>query len=78
MPKNKGKGGKNRRRGKNDNEENKRDLEFKEEGQGAFFATSATFDTQKRRFLLIIAFNMKRICAGGSNARKWATRGLLF
>lgn len=36
MPKNKGKGGKNRRRGKNDNEENKRELEFKEDGQGAF------------------------------------------
>lgn len=32
MPKNKGKGGKNRRRGKNDNEE-KRDLQFKDEGQ---------------------------------------------
>jgi translation initiation factor 1A len=32
MPKNKGKGGKNRRRGKNDNEE-KRDLQFKEDGQ---------------------------------------------
>lgn len=35
MPKNKGKGGKNRRRGKNDNEENKREIEFKEDGQGA-------------------------------------------
>jgi len=34
MPKNKGKGGKNRRRGKNENEETKRDLLFKEEGQG--------------------------------------------
>jgi translation initiation factor 1A len=32
MPKAKGKGGKNRRRGKNDNEE-KRELEFKEDGQ---------------------------------------------
>jgi len=32
MPKNKGKGGKNRRRGKNDNEE-KRELILKEEGQ---------------------------------------------
>jgi len=32
MPKNKGKGGKNRRRGKNDGEE-KRDLQFKEDGQ---------------------------------------------
>jgi len=35
MPKNKGKGGKNRRRGKNENEETKRTLEFKEPGQGA-------------------------------------------
>ncbi|CAO3611563.1 unnamed protein product [Cunninghamella blakesleeana] len=33
MPKNKGKGGKNRRRGKNENEDNKRELDFKEEGQ---------------------------------------------
>eukprot|EP01110_Echinostelium_bisporum_P005117 TRINITY_DN22581_c0_g1_i1.p1 TRINITY_DN22581_c0_g1~~TRINITY_DN22581_c0_g1_i1.p1 ORF type:complete len:157 (+),score=46.35 TRINITY_DN22581_c0_g1_i1:93-563(+) len=32
MPKNKGKGGKNRRRGKNENEE-KRELQFKEPGQ---------------------------------------------
>ena len=32
MPKNKGKGGKNRRRGKNENEE-KRELVFKEHGQ---------------------------------------------
>ena len=33
MPKNKGKGGKNRRRGKNENEGTKRQLEFKEPGQ---------------------------------------------
>ena len=33
MPKNKGKGGKNRRRGKNEAEE-KRELEFKDDGQG--------------------------------------------
>ncbi len=33
MPKNKGKGGKNRRRGKNESEE-KRELIFKEAGQG--------------------------------------------
>ncbi|KAJ1992413.1 Translation initiation factor 1A [Dimargaris cristalligena] len=33
MPKNKGKGGKNRRRGKNENEGEKRELVFKEEGQ---------------------------------------------
>ncbi|KAB2578890.1 putative eukaryotic translation initiation factor 1a protein [Lasiodiplodia theobromae] len=33
MPKNKGKGGKNRRRGKNENDRDKRELVFKEEGQ---------------------------------------------
>lgn len=33
MPKNKGKGGKNRRRGKNENEDQKRELIFKEDGQ---------------------------------------------
>lgn len=34
MPKNKGKGGKNRRKGKNENEVEKRELVFKEDGQG--------------------------------------------
>jgi len=33
MPKNKGKGGKNRKKGKNDNMSQKRELIFKEEGQ---------------------------------------------
>ncbi|KAJ5670658.1 uncharacterized protein N7477_006021 [Penicillium maclennaniae] len=33
MPKNKGRGGKNRRRGKNENDNEKRELIFKEEGQ---------------------------------------------
>jgi len=33
MPKNKGKGGKNRRRGKNENDVAKRELLFKEDGQ---------------------------------------------
>lgn len=33
MPKNKGKGGKNRRRGKNENEATKRELDLKDEGQ---------------------------------------------
>eukprot|EP00743_Colponemidia_sp_Colp-15_P000658 GILK01000734.1.p1 GENE.GILK01000734.1~~GILK01000734.1.p1 ORF type:complete len:145 (-),score=27.31 GILK01000734.1:151-585(-) len=33
MPKNKGKGGKNRKRGKNVNEDDKRELLFKEDGQ---------------------------------------------
>lgn len=47
MPKNKGKGGKNRRRGKNEAEE-KRELEFKDDGQGLalhtyIHASHATF-----------------------------------
>ncbi|KAI9199701.1 eukaryotic translation initiation factor 1A, X-chromosomal-like protein [Polychytrium aggregatum] len=33
MPKNKGKGGKNRKKGRNENESEKRELVFKEEGQ---------------------------------------------
>ncbi|KAG5462999.1 MAG: eukaryotic translation initiation factor 1A, partial [Olpidium bornovanus] len=37
MPKNKGKGGKNRRRGKNENDSEKRELVFKEDGQGCDF-----------------------------------------
>jgi translation initiation factor 1A len=36
MPKNKGKGGKNRRRGKNENDVLKRELTFKEVGQGMY------------------------------------------
>lgn len=32
-----GKGGKNRRRGKNENESEKRELVFKEDGQGEFW-----------------------------------------
>lgn len=36
MPKNKGKGGKNRRRGKNEGDGEKRELVFKEDGQGTF------------------------------------------
>ena len=39
MPKNKGKGGKNRRRGKNENEGAKRELILKEEGQVIFKIT---------------------------------------
>jgi translation initiation factor 1A len=36
MPKNKGKGGKNRRRGKNENDDVKRELIQAEDGQGIF------------------------------------------
>ena len=37
MPKNKGKGGKNRRRGKNENDDIKRELVQMEQGQGELF-----------------------------------------
>ena len=47
MPKNKGKGGKNRRRGKNENEETKRDLLFKEEGQGAYTGIQSTHSRER-------------------------------
>ncbi|KAJ1977066.1 Translation initiation factor 1A [Dimargaris verticillata] len=57
MPKNKGKGGKNRRRGKNENEGEKRELVFKEEGQeyaqvvkmlGNGYVEAQCFDGTKR------------------------------
>jgi translation initiation factor 1A len=41
MPKNKGKGGKNRRRGKNENDDVKRELITAEEGQGNDFGSFA-------------------------------------
>lgn len=43
MPKNKGKGGKNRRRGKNENEADKRELIFKEDGQGKIWLFAWSF-----------------------------------
>ncbi|KAJ1927533.1 Translation initiation factor 1A [Tieghemiomyces parasiticus] len=57
MPKNKGKGGKNRRRGKNENEGEKRELVFREEGQeyaqvtkmlGNGYVEALSFDGTKR------------------------------
>ncbi|TGJ75303.1 hypothetical protein E0Z10_g11022 [Xylaria hypoxylon] len=57
MPKNKGKGGKNRRRGKNESDKEKRELVFKEEGQeyaqvvkmlGSGRLSCACFDGQTR------------------------------
>lgn len=43
MPKNKGKGGKNRRRGKNENDVMKRELQFKEPGQGLIIRPISIF-----------------------------------
>lgn len=38
-----GKGGKNRRRGKNENESEKRELVFKEDGQGEFTVAAEVY-----------------------------------
>lgn len=43
-----GKGGKNRRRGKNENESEKRELVFKEDGQGELTADALDQSTMKR------------------------------
>jgi|ERR1700733_3137955 len=40
---NKGKGGKNRRRGKNENDDDKRELVFREDGQGEQFRQLGTY-----------------------------------
>ena len=57
MPKNKGKGGKNRRRGKNENDDDKRELVFREDGQeyaqvtkmlGNWRLEALCFDGEKR------------------------------
>lgn len=54
-----GKGGKNRRRGKNDNEDEKRELVFKEDGQGKWIA----FNVQSSRLFLSCLFrSIQWIC----------------
>ena len=62
-----GKGGKNRRRGKNENEREKRELVFKEEGQG---------ETVHYKFfrLVILSANHFRVCTSHQNAWKWTVR----
>lgn len=66
-----GKGGKNRRRGKNENETEKRELVFKEDGQGE----SAVQGTQTFAFINILdlsvthgVFVLHRICSSYKNA----------
>ena len=54
MPKNKGKGGKNRRRGKNENDMLKRELVFKEDGQGVFGLLFGNWLTSQKRCLLFM------------------------
>lgn len=60
-----GKGGKNRRRGKNENESEKRELVFKEDGQGEFltivwqchcFQSHTVSDRTERGILIGVVF----------------------
>ena len=63
MPKNKGKGGKNRRRGKNENEGLKRELVFKEDGQ--------EYAQVKLFFYQNYNFSDESSLLGDQNAWKW-------
>ena len=60
MPKNKGKGGKNRRRGKNENEGLKRELVFKEDGQE--YAQVKYIYIKTTFFLTIVSSNRSPKC----------------
>ena len=77
-----GKGGKNRRRGKNESEE-KRELIFKEDGQGERYVPGRT----SRRCVCVLAINAKdfcaedgrsflhcRVCTGAADVGQWAFR----
>ena len=64
MPKNKGKGGKNRRRGKNENEGLKRELVFKEDGQE--YAQVIIKDTFIKPSFVI--FNLMTCASGDQDA----------
>merc|ERR1712212_194619 len=75
MPKNKGKGGKNRRRGKNENEAEKRELIFKEEGQE--YAQVAKMLGNGRLEALCFTDGVKRLCHIRGKLRKkvWINQG---
>jgi len=75
MPKNKGKGGKNRRRGKNENEAEKRELIFKEEGQE--YAQVTKMLGNGRLEALCFSDGAKRLCHIRGKLRKkvWINQG---
>jgi hypothetical protein len=76
MPKNKGKGGKNRRRGKNESDE-KRELIFKEDGQGRWRGCLAVVGAQACATLMISQLCLCRIRPGAPHARERPPGGLL-
>ena len=74
MPKSKGKGGKNRRRGKNEADVEKRELEFKEDGQDY---AKVTRMLGNGRLEAICADGQKRLCHIRGKMRKkvWISVG---
>ena len=71
-PRSLGKGGKNRRRGKNENEKDKRELIFKEDGQGMFVRGSVAQGACVR------VWSVVRVRSGDENAREREIGGLLL
>ena len=64
-----GKGGKNRRRGKNDNEGEKRELQFKEDGQGKWFLFRVYVHHALLSFLHVVCcapFGFRSCCRSAS------------
>ena len=77
MPKNKGKGGKNRRRGKNENDDVKRELILKEDGQSYAQVTRILGNGHIEAFCFDITGGKKRLCHIRGKLRKkvWINLG---
>jgi len=77
MPKNKGKGGKNRRRGKNENDSVKRELILKEEGQAYAQVTRILGNGHLEAFCFDNAGGKKRLChiRGKLRKKQWINQG---
>jgi len=77
MPKNKGKGGKNRRRGKNENDDVKRELILKEDGQSYAQVTRILGNGHLEAFCFDNAGGKKRLChiRGKLRKKQWINQG---
>jgi len=77
MPKNKGKGGKNRRRGKNENDDVKRELILKEPGQSYAQVTRILGNGYIEAFCFDSAGGKKRLChiRGKLRKKQWINQG---
>ena len=77
MPKNKGKGGKNRRRGKNENDDVKRELILREEGQSYAQVTRILGNGHLEAFCFDQVGGKKRLChiRGKLRKKQWINQG---